>query len=134
MQRIVIAAAVAFASFGPCSNVNADECKNAVDAMERYGNKAYERSIKAINNAPKLQGSGLEYYQAQCEMNKALWEEARESLKLNMLRSKACGYPNDKADYWNKQFEGEVTQAQQQLAEKCSQAEDIRKREASKGR
>lgn len=134
MKGIIPAVAVVLASLFPCSIANADECKDAVDALERYGNKVYERSIKAINDAPKLRGSGLEYYQAQCALNKGLSEEARESVKLNKIRSTACSYSKDKTDYWNKMFEDEVTQHQREMEENCSRAEDIRKREAVKKR
>jgi hypothetical protein len=134
MKTIVLAAAVIFGSFCQCSNAKADECKDAIDALERYGNKVYESGIKAINSAPKLQGSGLEYYQAQCAMKKGFWEDSRESLKLNMVRSKACDYPKDKADYWNKMFEEEVTQNRKELEENCNRAEEIRRREADKKR
>lgn len=133
MKRIVLAAVV-LASVCQCSNAKADECKDAVDALERYGNKIYERGVKAINDAPKLQGSGLEYYQAQCALKKGFWEEARESLKLNKIRSTACNYTKDKVDYWNKMFEDEVTQNQKEMEENCSQAEEIKKREAAKKR
>ncbi|MDE5445536.1 hypothetical protein GWG65_29745 [Bradyrhizobium sp. CSA207] len=134
MKRIVLAAAVALASLAHCGGANGDECKDAVGALERYGNKVYERGIKAINDAPKLQGSGLEYYQAQCALKKGFFDEARESLKLNKIRSTACNYTKDKVDYWNKVFEEEVTQNQKEMDENCSQAEEIKKREAGKKR
>jgi len=132
MKRTVLATAIVLASFAQCGIANADQCKDSVDALERYGNKAYDRSVKAINSAPKLQGSGLEYYQAQCALKKSSLEEARESVKLNGDRSTACNYTKDKVDYWNKMFEDEVTQNQREMEEECGRAEEVRKREADK--
>ena len=131
-MRTVLAAAVVLASFAQCGNANADECKDAVDALERFGNKAYDLGIKAINEAPKLQGSGLEYYQAQCALKKRFRDEARESVKLNRIRSTACNYAKDKADYWNKMFEDDVAQNQQEMEDNCSRSEEIRKRDADR--
>ena len=90
VKETIPAVAVVLASLFPCSIANAEECKDAVDAMERYGNKVYERVEKATNDAPKLQGSGLAYYQAMCALEKASLDEARESVKLNKVRSAAA--------------------------------------------